>query len=156
MKTRISIILLFVSLALLMIYAADVQWGFLPLSPSVRGGGLGGSAVILSIIAFAISLKERSSIVVILLLINGGLIVGGMAAVYLSGFSRNNKRSSPDHIWNYGLGNSSYCTWDRENCYDSKTYCMNSANQQTDHQYQNFSDPWSCPPRWVFRRVDYV
>ena len=82
MKTRISIILLFVSLALLIIYAADVQWGFLPLSPSVRGGGLGGSAVILSIIAFAISLKERSSIVVILLLINGGLIVGGMAAVY--------------------------------------------------------------------------
>jgi hypothetical protein len=82
MKTRISIILLFISLALLMIYAADVQWGFLPLSPSVRGGGLGGSAVILSIIAFAISLKERSSIVVILLLINGGLIVVGMAAVY--------------------------------------------------------------------------
>ena len=82
MKTRISIILLFISLALLMTYAADVQWGFLPLSPSVRGGGLGGSAVILSIIAFAISLKERSSIVVILLLINGGLIVGGMAAVY--------------------------------------------------------------------------
>jgi hypothetical protein len=83
MKTRISIILLIVSLALLMIYAADVQWGgFLPLSPSVRGGGLGGSAVILSIIAFAISLKERSSIVVILLLINGGLIVGGMVAVY--------------------------------------------------------------------------
>jgi len=82
MKTRISIILLSISLALLMIYAADVQWGFLPLSQSVRGGGLGGSAVILSIVAFVISLKERSNVVVILLLINEGLIVGGMAAVY--------------------------------------------------------------------------
>ena len=134
MKTRISIILLFISLALLMIYAADVQWGFLPLSPSVRGGGLGGSAVILSIISFAISLKERSSIVVILLLINGGLIVGGMADSVLSGLSRNNKGSSPDHIRNDELGNPTYCTRDRENCYDSKTFCLNSATQQTDYQ----------------------
>ncbi len=62
--------------------------GFLPLSQSVRGGGLGGGAVILSIIAFAISLKERSNLVVILLLINGGLIVGGMAAVYSQGTSK--------------------------------------------------------------------
>ena len=136
MKTRISIILLFVSLALLMIYAADVQWGFLPLSPSVRGGGLGGSAVILSIIAFAISLKERSSIVVILLLINGGLIVGGMVAVSSQDSQGTTKGHLQTIFGTMGLGNPSYCTWDRENCYNSKTYCMNSANQQTDHQYK--------------------
>lgn len=88
MKTKISVILLFISLALLIIYAADVIYsqsssndgksGFLQLSPAIRGGVFGGGAVILSIIAFAISLREKSTLVVVLLLVNGGLIIAGM------------------------------------------------------------------------------
>jgi hypothetical protein len=88
MKTKISVILLFVSLALLVIYGADVilsqatsndgKSGFLQLTPAIRGGVFGGGAVILSIIAFAISLRERSTLVVVLLIINGGLIIAGM------------------------------------------------------------------------------
>lgn len=88
MKTKISVILLFISLALLIIYGADVissqassndgKSGFLQLSPAIRGGIFGGGAVILSIIAFSISLREKSTLVVVLLLINGGLIIAGM------------------------------------------------------------------------------
>lgn len=88
MKTKISIILLFISLALLIIYGADVlsaqstsadgKSGFLQLDHAVRGGVFGGGAVILSIIAFAISLREKSTLVAVLLFINGGLIIAGM------------------------------------------------------------------------------
>lgn len=91
MKTKISIILLFISLALLIIYAADVMFaqstspdgksGFLQMDHAIRGGVFGGGAVILSIIAFAISLKERSTLVVLLLFINGGLIIAGMVGL---------------------------------------------------------------------------
>ena len=88
MKTKISVILLFIALALLIIYGADVistqgngndeKSGFLGLSPAVRGAVFGGGAVILSIIAFTISLREKSTLVVILLLVNGGVIIAGM------------------------------------------------------------------------------
>ena len=91
MKTRISIILLFISLALLIIYGADVMFaqstspdgksGFLQMDHAIRGGVFGAGAVILSIIAFAISLKERSSLVALLLFINGGLIIAGMVGL---------------------------------------------------------------------------
>jgi hypothetical protein len=88
MKTKISVILLFISLALLIIYGADVlsaqstsaddKSGFLQLDHAMRGSVFGGGAVILSIIAFAISLREKSTLVVVLLFINGGLIIAGM------------------------------------------------------------------------------
>jgi hypothetical protein len=91
MNTKISVILLFISLALLIIYGADVissqatsndgKSGFLQLSPAIRGGVFGGGAVILSIIAFAISLREKSTLIVVLLLINGGLIIAGMISL---------------------------------------------------------------------------
>lgn len=105
MKTKISIILLLISLILLIVYGLDVlsanrikenvandtsikenavsTSGFLKLKESVRGGVLGGGAVVLSVLAFSISIREKSSIVVILLLINGALIVGGMTALYI-------------------------------------------------------------------------
>jgi len=105
MKTKISIILLLISLVLLIVYGLDVisanrikenvandtsikenavsTSGFLKLKESVRGGVLGGGAVVLSVLAFSISIREKSSIVVILLLINGALIVGGMTALYI-------------------------------------------------------------------------
>ena len=91
MKTKISIILLFISLALLIIYGADVMFaqstspdgksGFLQMDHAIRGGVFGGGAVILSIIAFAISLKERSTLVALLLFINGGIIIAGMVGL---------------------------------------------------------------------------
>jgi hypothetical protein len=91
MKTKISVILLFISLALLIIYGADVMFaqstspdgksGFLQMDHAIRGGVFGGGAVILSIIAFAISLKERSTLVALLLFINGGLIIAGMVGL---------------------------------------------------------------------------
>ena len=91
MKTKISVILLFISLALLIIYGADVMFaqssssdgktGFLQFGHAVRGGVFGGGAVVLSIIAFAISIMERSTLVVVLLFINGGLIIAGMVGL---------------------------------------------------------------------------
>ena len=91
MKTKISIILLFISLALLIIYGVDVMFaqstspdgksGFLQMDHAIRGWVFGGGAVILSIIAFAISLKERSTLVALLLFINGGLIIAGMVGL---------------------------------------------------------------------------
>lgn len=96
MKTiKIAIALLGVSLLLLVLYGIDVaiifssdpdqttegSRGFLPLDERTRGTAFGGSAVIMSIIAFVIARKERSSIVSILLFVNGGLIIVGILAV---------------------------------------------------------------------------
>jgi hypothetical protein len=91
MKTKISVILLFISLALLIIYGADVVFaqstspdgksGFLQMDHATRGGVFGAGAVILSIIAFAISLKQRSTLVAVLLFINGVFIIVGMVGL---------------------------------------------------------------------------
>lgn len=104
MKTKISIILLFISLALLVIYGADVisskvesndgKSGFLQLNEAIRGGVFGGGAVILSIIAFAISLKERSTLVAVLLFINGGLIIAGMIGLAAQGMEEGTRVNS--------------------------------------------------------------
>ena len=94
--SKISVILLGISLCLLIIYGADaivasnqkniesdsnMGKGFLPISEAIRGGFFGGGAVVLSIIAFFISRKTTSAPVAYLLLINGGLIIIGMIAV---------------------------------------------------------------------------
>jgi FtsH-binding integral membrane protein len=55
--------------------------GFLPLDERTRGTAFGGSAVIMSIIAFVIARKERSNLISILLFVNGGLIIVGILAV---------------------------------------------------------------------------
>jgi len=104
MKTKISIILLFISLALLVIYGADVisskvesndgKSGFLQLNEAIRGGVFGGGAVTLSIIAFAISLKERSTLVAVLLFINGGLIIAGMIGLAAQGMEEGTRVNS--------------------------------------------------------------
>lgn len=94
-KTKVAIALLGVSLILLTLYGIDVviifssgssqttedSRGFLPLDEKTRGSVFGGGAVIMSIIAFVIARKERSSLVSILLLVNGGLIIAGILAV---------------------------------------------------------------------------
>ena len=104
MKTKISIILLFISLSLLVIYGADVisskvesndgKSGFLQLNEAIRGGVFGGGAVTLSIIAFAISLKERSTLVAVLLFINGGLIIAGMIGLAAQGMEEGTRVNS--------------------------------------------------------------
>jgi hypothetical protein len=92
---KIAIALLGVSLMLLVLYGIDVaiiflsesgqttegSRGFLPLDERTRGTAFGGTAVILSIIAFVLARKERSNIVSILLFVNGGLIIVGILAV---------------------------------------------------------------------------
>jgi hypothetical protein len=99
MAKNVAIALLAVSLALLIIYGADVmvaatsapespfaeRKGFLPFDEAVRGGAFGGGAVILSIVAFVIGRKDYSPIISGLLFVNGGLIIAGMLALIAQG-----------------------------------------------------------------------
>lgn len=95
LMVKIGTGLLLVSLALLIIYGADVivamskvghdgaksPRGFLPFSEAVRGTAFGGSAVVMSIAAFIITRKAPSRNVVILLIVNGGIILVGMISI---------------------------------------------------------------------------
>lgn len=99
MAKSISIVFLALSLALLIIYGADVmvasssapgdplaeRRGFLPFDEATRGSAFGGVAVILSIIAFVIGRKDYSPIIAVLLFVNGGLIIAGMLALIAQG-----------------------------------------------------------------------
>lgn len=99
MAKNIAIALLLASLALLVIYGADVlvaqakipedlsseRRGFLPFDESVRGSVFGGAAVVMSIIAFAIARKERAPAVAALLFVNGGLVIAGMVVLIAQG-----------------------------------------------------------------------
>jgi hypothetical protein len=85
--------LLIASLVLLIIYGADTaaaasspdRKGFLPLDEAVRGGALGGGAVVMSIIGFVIARKDNAPMVSALLFVNGGLIIVGMLALIAQG-----------------------------------------------------------------------
>lgn len=85
--------LLVASLILLIIYGADAavvasspdRMGFVPLDEAARGAGLGGGAVVMSIIGFVIARKEHAPIVSTLLFVNGGLIIAGMLALIAQG-----------------------------------------------------------------------
>ena len=107
MAKQVAVGLLIASLVLLVIYVVDEmvassrgqgdfaeRKGFLPFDESVRGGAFGGGAVIMSIIAFVIARKERSSAVSILLFINGGLIIAGMLALIGQGALASENSSS--------------------------------------------------------------
>jgi hypothetical protein len=93
MARRVATGLLVASLILLLVYGADVavasfspqRQGFLPFDEAVRGVAFGGSAVILSIIAFVIARKDYAPIVSALLFVNGGLIIAGMIALVAQG-----------------------------------------------------------------------
>jgi hypothetical protein len=92
---KIAVILLYISLALLIIYGLDTLvaslkqpqldgspgTGFLPMNEAARGAIFGAGAVILSIIGFVIGRKEPSKAISILLLVNGFLIIMGMIMV---------------------------------------------------------------------------
>lgn len=89
MAVRVAQGLVIVSLALLLIYGADAgakqgkeEDGFLPIDSKTRGIGFGVPPIILSTIAFFISMKEKSTFVSVLLLVNGVLImIGGIMPV---------------------------------------------------------------------------
>ena len=95
MALNAAMVLAGISILLLILYGADVissinmdgeigvkNDGFLPLNDMQRGMGLGGPAIILPIIAFFISLREKSKGLGGLIIISGILIlVGGLAMV---------------------------------------------------------------------------
>lgn len=84
---KASLIMTGISIGLLIIYGSDVAVGggtgegFLGSDHMARGIGLGMPAVILPIVSFFISRKEKSSILGIMLIISGILILIGGAVV---------------------------------------------------------------------------
>ena len=86
---KAALILTGISIALLVIYALDVAVnettgeGFLGPDHMTRGIGLGIPALILPIISFFISRKEKSSMLGILLIISGLLIIIGGIALFV-------------------------------------------------------------------------
>ena len=95
MALKAAMALVGISILLLVLYGADVissinmdgeigvkSDGFLPLNDMQRGMGLGGPAIILPIIAFFISLREKSKGLGGLIIISGVLIlIGGLAMI---------------------------------------------------------------------------
>ena len=90
MAIKAAIVLTAISIILLSLYGADVavtmssadNEGFLPLNDMQRGIGLGTPAIILPIIAFFITLKEKSKKLGGLIIISGILIlIGGLAMI---------------------------------------------------------------------------
>jgi len=86
-----------IAIGLLVLYGADVASsvnfdgkvgeqgdGFLPLDDMQRGIGLGGPALILPIIAFFISLKDKSKGLGVMIIIAGILIIIGGLAVTMN------------------------------------------------------------------------
>ncbi len=89
MAIKAALIMTGVSIALLVIYALDVAVnetvgeGFLGPDHMARGIGLGMPAIILPVIAFLISRKEKSSGLGIMLIISGILIIIGGIALFV-------------------------------------------------------------------------
>jgi len=86
---KAALIMTGISIALLVIYALDVAVNeitgdsFLGSDPMARGIGLGMPALILPIISFFISRKEKSSMLGIMLIISGMLIIIGGIALFV-------------------------------------------------------------------------
>ncbi|MBM3904542.1 MAG: hypothetical protein FJ357_05370 [Thaumarchaeota archaeon] len=89
MALKAALIITAISIGLLAIYGADAavskgsDQGFLPFDHKTRGMGLGGTAMILPIIAFFISRKEPSKPLAVMLFVTGVMIIVG-GAVFLS------------------------------------------------------------------------
>ncbi len=88
----ISLIITGIAIALLLIYAADLAIGyssdtgegFIPFDHKTRGMGLGLPAMILPIVAYFMSRKEKSKGLGILITIAGVLIIIGGAVVIVN------------------------------------------------------------------------
>ncbi len=83
MALKAAMIMSSISIALLLIYGADVaaagngQKGFLPLDASVRGTIFGGISSIMLITSFFVTRKDESNRIGILIAIGGALIITG-------------------------------------------------------------------------------
>ena len=91
MAIKIAIILTAISIGLLVIYGADVGTahgsgdGFLSINHKVRGLGLGVPSIILPIIAFFISRKEKSKVLGAMLIVSAVLImIGGITVLAIT------------------------------------------------------------------------
>lgn len=86
MALKAALVITGISIALLVIYGADVavskasEQGFIPFDHKIRGMGLGAPAMILPIIGFFISRKEPSKVLGAMLIASGILILVGGAA----------------------------------------------------------------------------
>ena len=89
MAIKAALIITGISIAILVIYALDVavneiaEEGFLGLDNMTRGIGLGMPAIILPVIAFFISRKEKSSGLGIMVIISGTLIIIGGILIFV-------------------------------------------------------------------------
>ncbi|MBI5146752.1 MAG: hypothetical protein HZA84_05980 [Thaumarchaeota archaeon] len=89
MAIKAALIMTGISIALLVIYGADVAvgggtgTGFLQFDHKIRGMAMGGPAMILPIIGFFISRKESSKPLAVMLFVAGILIIIGGAVVIL-------------------------------------------------------------------------
>ena len=87
MALKAAIVMSAVSIALLLIYGADVaaageaKTGFIPLDPSLRGTIFGGISSVMLIISFFITRQEKSKGLGVLIAIGGALIIIGSAAI---------------------------------------------------------------------------
>ena len=89
MALTISLIITGIAIGLLLIYALDVALvelgsngeGFLPFDHATRGIGLGLPALILPIIAYFISRKDKSKGLGVMIIVAGILIIAGGAFV---------------------------------------------------------------------------
>lgn len=91
MTIKTAIILTAISIGLLVIYGADVGaahgsgQGFLSIDHKARGFGLGIPSIILPIVAFFISRKEKSKVLGIMLIISAILImIGGITVLAIT------------------------------------------------------------------------
>ena len=87
MVLKLAIAMSAVSIALLVIYGADVaaageaKTGFIPLDPSLRGTIFGGISSVMLIISFFITRQEKSKGLGVLITMGGALIIIGSAAI---------------------------------------------------------------------------
>ena len=87
MALKAAIVMSSVSIALLLIYGADVaaagkaETGFIPFDAALRGTIFGGISSIMLIISFFITRQEKSKGLGILITIGGALILVGSAVI---------------------------------------------------------------------------
>jgi hypothetical protein len=110
MALSVSYVMAGVSLALLLIYGADVAVGggvggdgFLPLDSMIRGMAFGTPPIILSVAAFFISRRERSAPLGGLILATGILIIIG-GAMSVAMMSENAARAAGEGGALLGIG----------------------------------------------------
>jgi len=112
MALSVAKIIVGISIALLVIYAADVAVGggeagkgFLPLDAMERGMGLGTPPIILSIVAFFISRKESSKSLGGMIIATGILIIiGGAVSILGAAEAENMARSAGEGGGLIGIG----------------------------------------------------